>query len=294
MIRAAERWLHAPATGHRVAAFRILFALYLLAYFGSMLPHVPLLFSNQGVYTPYLFPDYAPAPALAWVLFAIMMLADVALLIGYRSELSARLMLLLFLYHYFLQIAVKQSSFDRLIVIYLVILCFADAGRVWGLDRRRAAGAAPSRWAERLLVMQTLMLYFGSGLWKAFNPAWHTGELLRSTLQSVWASPIAFAIVQQDFSEHTWTLFSRGIIAFELLIAPLLLARRTRPLGIAFGVGFHLFNTIVVVVPEFLVAATPYPLFIEPATLRRAVARCSSLLPRLRLATKRGDDTTSD
>jgi hypothetical protein len=274
------RLLYAPASGHRVAAFRILFALFLLGYFGVLLPHVTLLFSNRGVYLPYLLPDYAPSPAVAWFLFVSMFLLAVTLLFGYRSELSARLLLVLFLYHYFLQIAVKQSSFDRLIVIDLIVLCFADSGRVWGLDARRPR-LPPCAWAERVLAMQTAMLYFGSGLWKLFNPAWHTGVLLRSTLQGMFASPVAFAIVQRGFSEDTWTLFSLAIIGFELLIAPLLLVRRTRPLGLLLGVGFHLFNTVVLVVPEFLVAATPYPVFVEPTTLERFGRRCAVIVCRL-------------
>lgn len=280
MTSVFQRWLYAPSSGHRVAAFRILFALYLLAYFGIMAPHVTLLFSNQGVYLPYLLPDYAPSPVWAWLLFLSMFALTIALLLGYRSELVARLLLGLFLYHYFLQIAVKQSSFDRLIMIYLVILCFADSGRVWGLDARRA-GPTPTVFAERMLALQSLMLYFGSGLWKAFNPAWHTGALLHSTLESMWASPLAFAIAQRDFSEQAWTHFSWTIIVFELSVAPLLLLRRTRPLGILLGFGFHFFNTVVLVVPEFLVATTPYPVFIQPQTLERLGAR---VMQRLRPA----------
>jgi vitamin K-dependent gamma-carboxylase len=280
MSERLNRWLYAPASGHRSAVFRILLGLYLLAYFGVLLPHVTLLFSNQGVHVPYFLPDYAPAPTVAWLLFASMIALDLALLLGYRADLAARLLLLLFLYHYFLQMAVKQSSFDRLIIIYLLVLSFADAGRVFGLDARRP-GPRPCVWAERLLGLQTVMLYFGSGLWKALNPAWHTGTLLRSTLQGMWASPLAFAIVQRGFSDRVWTLFSLGIIGFELLLAPLLIVRRTRPLGILLGLGFHLFNTVVLVIPEFLVVATTYVVFVEPATLERVGRRCATLARRL-------------
>jgi hypothetical protein len=280
MSGVVARWLYAPAAGHRVALFRILFALYLLGYFGVQMPHVALLFSNRGVYLPYLLPDYAPAPVVAWLVFSSMLPLAVALLLGYRTELVARLLLLLFLYHYFLQIAVKQSSFDRLIAIYLIVLCFADSGRVWGFDARRS-GPAPNAWAERVLAMQSMLLYFGSGLWKLFNPDWHTGALLRSTLQGMFASPLAFAIVQRGFSDDTWTRFSLTIIGFELLVAPLLLVRRTRPLGLLLGAGFHLFNTVVLVVPEFLVAMTPYPVFVEPRALERMGQRCAALARRL-------------
>jgi hypothetical protein len=285
MTRLAAAWnrfFFAPASGERIAAFRVLFALYLLAYFGAMLPHVALLFSNQGVYVPYLVPDYAPPPALAWPTFAMMPVCALLLLVGYRTELAARALLLLFLYHYFLQLAVKQSSFDRLIVIYLAVLCFADSGRTWGLDARRAPAAAQTAWAERLVAAQSIFLYAGSGLWKLLNPSWHSGALLRSNLVGMWATPLGFELVRLGFSERTWTLFSWAIIALELVLGVLLLVRRTRPLGIVLGTLFHLGNCFVLVIPEFLVAVTPYPVFVEPRTLARFGERIARLTIRAR------------
>jgi vitamin K-dependent gamma-carboxylase len=270
-----DRFLYAPASGHRIAAFRILFALYMLGYLGALLPHVTLLFSNQGVYIPYRIPDIAPAPSLAWPLFIAMFACVLALLLGYRTELAARVLLVLFLYHYFLQLAVKQSVFERLIGIDVLVLCFADSGRVWGLDARRA-GAAPNAWAERVLAAQSVFLYSGSGLWKLSNPAWHSGALLRSTLQSVWATPFGFALVRHGFSDATWTAFSWTIIVFEVTLGPLLLWRPSRPFALALGTLFHALNCVVLVIPEFLVSVAPYPVFVEPATLQRwgaAVAR---------------------
>jgi hypothetical protein len=278
-----NRFFFAPASGERIAAFRILFALYLLAYFGAMLPHVPLLFSNHGVYVPYLVPDYAPAPALAWPLFLAMPACALLLLAGYRTELAARALLPLFLYHYFLQLAMKQSSFERLIAIYLAVLCFADSGRTWGLDARRAPRAAQTVWAERLIAAQSIFLYAGSGLWKLLNPSWHDGALLRSNMQSMWATPLGFALVRLDFSERTWTLLSWSIIALELALALLLLVRRTRPLGIVLGIAFHLGNCFVLVIPEFLVSVTPYPVFVEPRTLGRLGERVARLITRVRM-----------
>lgn len=275
MSPSLERFLFAPCAGHRTAACRVLFGLYLFAYFGSMLPHVPLMFSNQGIYQPYLVPDYAPGPALAWLLFLAMLALCCAFVVGYRSEGCARGLFVLFLYHYFLQLAVKQSSFDRLIAIDLLVFCFADSGRAWGFDARRP-GLAPCVWPERMLALQSVALYLGSGLWKLANPAWHTGALLRSTLQGMFATPLAFALVRAGFSDDTWTLFSFATIAFELALGPLLLIPSTRPLGIALGLGFHLFNSGVLAVPEFLVAACAYPVFVAPETLAALGERCVS------------------
>src|SRR5438477_10672178 len=84
-----ERFLYAPSSGYRLAVFRIVFGLFLLGYFGVLLPHVELMFSNRGVHLPYLFPDYAPPPAIAWTIFVVMLTLDVALVVGHRTELAA-------------------------------------------------------------------------------------------------------------------------------------------------------------------------------------------------------------
>jgi hypothetical protein len=256
---------------------------YLLAYFGGMAPHVPLLFSAEGVYVPYLVPDYAPPPVVAWLLFGAMLVATIALTVGYRTAISASLVLLLFLHHYFLQLAVKQSSFDRLIAIDLVVLCLADAGRVLGLDAARP-GPPPTRWGERVLQIQTVLLYLGAGMWKLFNPAWHGGVLLRSNLQGMFATPLAFALVQQGFSSRTWAMFSIAIIALELAIGVLLTIPRLRPLALVLGIGFHAVNCVVLVIPEFLVVLAAYPVFVSDARLERVVAwarRVMRLAPRV-------------
>ena len=273
-----NRWLYAPSSGHRVAAVRILLGAYLLAYFGGYASHVELSFSNHGVYVPYRVPDYAPSPAVAWALYLLALALCFALLLGYRARLAAPALLLLFGAAYFLQIGVKQSSFDRLIAIDLLVLCFADSGRVLGLDARRA-GAQPLVWPERMLQLQTVLLYFGPGVWKLLTPAWHSGMLLYSNMQGMWATPIAFAIVRTHQSIVTWTAFSWAIIAFELSLGPLLIIRPTRPFALALGAAFHALNCVVLVVPEFMIGVVAYPVFIEPATLARWAERCAAFLP---------------
>ena len=279
-LAAWNRFFHAPSGGQRIAAVRVALSLYLLAYFGSMAAHVPLLFSSEGVYLPYLVPDYAPPQAVAVALFALMVGATGALLLGYRTALFAPLLLALFLHHYFLQLAVKQSSFDRLIALDLLVLCFANSGRVFGLDARR--GPAPARWPERVLAIQTVMLYSGAGLWKLFNPGWHSGVLLYANLQGMWATPLAFTWVQQDLPPAFWAVSSWLIIALELLLGPLLIMRRTRPIALVLGAGFHLVNCVVLVIPEFLVCLASYPVFVREATLQRGFERVARLAQRLK------------
>jgi Vitamin K-dependent gamma-carboxylase len=273
MRGAAAAWdefFHAPSGGQRIAAVRIALGSFLLVYFGAMAPDIALLFSDQGVYVPYLLPDFAPPPAGAFALYAAMLTATCALLLGYRTALAAPLLLALFLHHYFLQLAVKQSTFDRLIAITLGVLCLADSGRCFGLDAARPARVAPTRWAERVVAIQCVLLYFGAGFWKLFNSGWHSGALLHANLQGMWATPLGFALVRLDLPQAFWAAASWSIIAFELLLGPLLIVRRTRRLAFALGAGFHLANCFVLMIPEFLVCLAAYPVFMREATLQRA------------------------
>ena len=282
LARAYDAFWLAESSGLRMAFFRIAFALYMLGYLGVLAPHVSVMFSDEGVYAPYLVPDLAPSPAVAHALFGAMLLLCCGLLAGYRTELCAAALLALYLHHYFLQLAVKQSSFERLIIIYLAVLMFAGAGQRLGLDGLRAR-APRVAWAERLIAAQSIFLYTGSGLWKAVNPAWHGGALLQSTFQGMWATPLGFAIARAELPAAAWTGLSLGVIALELSLGPLLFFRRTRPLGIALALGFHLSNWVLLFIPEFMVCVAALLVFAEEATLERLVARARELGARRRV-----------
>jgi hypothetical protein len=280
IVSAWNGFFFAPSSGHRVAAVRILVGLYVLAYFGPQLSEAALSYSNQGVYSPYLVPDYAPSPAVAYALVAMLLLLASCLVLGYRTRVCAPLLLALFGHHYFLGLGEKQSAFDRLLAIDLLILCFADSGRVFGLDARRP-GPPRVAWPERMLALQTVWLYLGPGIWKLFTPAWHSGVLLESNMQGMFATPLAFAIVRMGFSRTTWALMSWTVIVFELAMTPLLIARRTRTFALLLGVGFHLLNCFVLVIPEFLLSLATYPVFLDEAFLARQVTRATHAYRRL-------------
>lgn len=278
-----SRFWFSPCAAEPAAAFRVLLGLYLVVYLGRLLPHVTVLFSDQGVYVPYLVPDYAPPPLLAHVLFLAMLAACAALTLGYRQGLACALTLGLFLYHYFLQLAVKQSSFERLIVIYLVVLGLSGSSGTWTIGSTSGTKrTTPTVWTRRVLLLQTSMLYLGSGLWKALNPNWHTGALLQATLQGIWATPIAFAIVRLDLSDAAWTAISQGVIGLELLLGLAFLWPRTRTAAVFAGTAFHLANSFVLMIPEFLVCLAPYPLFLPASWSRQAGQRLSTLASRFR------------
>lgn len=255
-----------------MALFRAGFGLYLVVYFATLAPHVEVYFSSRGVYVPYLVPDWAPPPAFAWVLFATMELAAVLLALGLWPRAAAAVVLLLFAHHYFLQLATKQSSFERLIFIYLVILAFTKSHHALAPGPASRSAADIPVWPERLLRFQAIVLYLGAGAWKAFSPHWHTGALLYATFQGMWATPSAFWLVRQGFGEASWTLLSWSVIAFELGLAAALCFRRTRVVGVAAGTIFHLANCVLLTIPEFLLCIASYAAFLPEEPLRRALS----------------------
>ena len=166
-----NRFWFSPRAPQRMAGFRILLGLYMLAYCGALAPNVTLLFSSQGVYVPFLVPDYAPGPVGAWILFITMISLAAAVTIGFRTTLTAPLLLGCFLHHYFLSIAVSSSAFDRLIIIYLLVLTVAESGRAWTVSRNDSNAPHPAcGCGVRVLSMQDLILFFGSVLLNAMYP----------------------------------------------------------------------------------------------------------------------------
>jgi uncharacterized membrane protein YphA (DoxX/SURF4 family) len=252
-----------PLAPYPLAALRIAFGVYLFAYFSKYFSIVDLSFSNSGVYSPYLIPDIAPAPWLARAIYYFTLLATAALCLGACTRTAAVLVFLLFEYHYYLNFAVNNTAYDRLNTIILFILCFVDSGAAWSFDERntKATRLIPA-WQIRLLQFQLAAVYFGSGLWKLFNSLWHGGQMLKFNLASPWASSVGFGILSLQLPDWLFTALTWGVIVFELCAGIGLYFRRTRPIIMAIGIVFHLCNSFILVIPEFLNCVTLYAVFL--------------------------------
>src|SRR5579872_4931015 len=142
---------------HSLAAFRILFGSYLLIYFLRFAPDVELMFSTKGVYTPFLLPDLGLPVFGAWMAYFVMLLVIGAFILGFRTRFVTPVLLALFLYYYFLNLAVNNTAFDRLNIIFLAILCFADLDAAWAIREGRLQTGKRERlvsvWAIRLITI---------------------------------------------------------------------------------------------------------------------------------------------
>jgi len=277
-----ERLWFAPGSTLHVSAFRVLLGSYLLIYFLTFAPDVTLMFSNEGVYFPWRVPDYAPPPLVAWVIYVVTLLSMGALTLGLRTQVTAPLTLVLFLHHYFLQMAVKHSTFERLIIEWLLLLCFV-VPRNGGQDAASSVhgSAQAAGWTTRLIRFQTVMLYLGAGLWKAANPHWRSGVLLKATLQGMWSTDAGFWLVRTVETDAGFALLSQSVIVGEILVGVLFCLPRAYPLAIAGGVIFHLSNVVFLAIPEFVVCIAPYVFFVDAATLQRWFERVRTSLVSL-------------
>ena len=253
-----NRFWFAEASPRSYALFRIALGVFLLAYFLPLLPRVPLLFSSEGVYLPVLIPDFAPPPAVAWAVYGAFLLLLALFTVGVRTAVVAPLVLGGFLYHYLLNLAASDTAYDRLTGIFLAVACLAPLDGAWAAagGRRRPVTV----FAARLLTLQLAFLYTGSGLWKLWNPQWHSGGILELTLLGPWGSDWGRAVATAGLPAPAWDFMAWGVIGFEILAGPLLFVPRARVVVLVLALGFHLAVWVFLQIPEFLVCATAFPL----------------------------------
>lgn len=287
-----DRFWFSEGPTHGLAAFRILFGAYCLLRWLSLLPHVPLFFSGQGLYFPFF---EAPAHGfnslgdllgwisspvsieVAWVLYSATLLLLVLAILGLWTKTVLTLYLASFLYHYLLYFHMQNTSYDRLAVIFLALLLLSPCARVWSLDSRRArrrgakVGESAVLWTQKLICMQVAIMYLGTGLFKISFPVWSSGEVLHSAMMSDWGTWLSFWILGLGLSMG-W--FDLGVLltkVFEISAGPLLFHPRLKWLVFAAGFVFHLSIALLLNLWQFMLMPLTYVLFVDPARVREWV-----------------------
>lgn len=297
VISAWDNYWFCEISPYPISAFRILFGIYLFIYFIRFLPNVEIMFSNLGIYSPFGIPDIASPLPIAWIIYLLTIGVILMFTVGFWTRFTAPLLLLLFLYYFFLNFAVKNCSYDRIIIIFLFMLSLGKINSVWSLkfaqnkfqvnfqdrfqDRSKdqfqnkntliidSDDKEPkvSAWLTRILCLQVILLYFGAGLYKLFQPAWSNGEILKMTLVSNWGTPLAFWIANLNLPNWLYDSITITTVWAETLFGFLLCIRPIQKYIFFFGFLFHLFVWILLSIPEFMLCVITYVLFVEPKVL---------------------------
>ena len=286
--RTWNHWWLRKAPPHGIAILRILFGLHLLWFFGHMLPHVPMLFSNAGITLPndilipqFLLPLFTPpSPLIAWIIFTVMILSLFTFTIGMGTRLSACIASILYLYYTGLSFHQGMTSFMRLFLFILIVFTFSDAGKTFSYEMWRKKGSffawePGSVLTQRLIAIQITATYLGVGWQKVWLPDWQGGEILFYSFQSMWATPIAWWFLKQDFPMWVYSGMVLTVTYFETALPFGLWIRPLRKWFMIGGVLFHAgISLFLKAIWWFYPMIAAYITFFEPEDVYKFLCGC--------------------
>jgi hypothetical protein len=188
--------------------------------------------------------------------------------VGLRYRVATSLFFLGFTYLFLLDQARYLNHFYFLILLsFLLIL--VPANRAFSFDAligpKRADRRIPA-WSIWILRFQLLVLYGFAGIAK-LNGDWLRGNPLRDWLAPLSAHRIIGGLFQSEAAPY---LLSYGGLLLDLLVGPLLLWRRTRPLAFLALASFHAMNAWLFQIGIFpWIALACSTIFFEPDWPRR-------------------------
>jgi vitamin K-dependent gamma-carboxylase len=266
--------LFAPITVAPLAYFRIAFGLMM---FWEMWRYIDFGWIDRYYVEPTFFFSYygfdwvKPLSAGGmYAVFAVFGALAFCIMIGFAYRLVMPLFTLVFTYIFLLDQTQYLNHF-YLIVLLSLMMCFVPAHRAWSVDAwlfPRLTQLPLRLWMLRLFQFQLFVVYFFGALAK-INPDWLQGEPMRMWL----ADRTGFPVFGQFFTEEWMVyLFVYGGILVDLIALPLFCWRRTRWLGLAMLVSFHIVNARLFSIGIFpwLMLAT-LPLFVPLAWWERVL-----------------------
>jgi hypothetical protein len=120
-------------------------------------------------------------------------------------------------------------------------------------------------WCLWIFILQLFIVYTYASVAKMY-PDWIAGEVTKNLMANKRDFPIVGGILQQSWVHYMLTYVG---IAFDLLVIPLLLWKRTRVFIFCCAIVFHLFNSFVLhigIFPYMSLALCIF--FFEPETIR--------------------------
>jgi vitamin K-dependent gamma-carboxylase len=270
-----------PVDAASLALFRVAFGVILLwevaRYEDPSHDWVERYFVQPRYHFPYGKLDFIhPLPSAGMhALFLGIALAAVLVALGlfYRW---AMLYLAAALTYVFLLDATNYLNHMYLVCLLATILFIVPAHGAYSFDALRRgnpqSGSVPA-WGLNLVRFQIAVPYFFGGIAK-LNADWLSGKPLDVWLARRSDLPLVGELLAR---EHAPLVFAWGGMLLDLLAAPLLLARRTRPFMFGAILFFHLSNSRLFhigIFPWFMILAST--IFFPPDWPKRLLARLAS------------------
>jgi Vitamin K-dependent gamma-carboxylase len=178
------------------------------------------------------------SPLGIYSLYALLIVASVGVILGYKYQLAAWVQFLSFTY---IELIDKTYYLNHYYFVSLAsfILCFLPANRLFSIDvnfRKVSSFSHVPAWCVWVLKLQLGIVYFYAGLFK-INTSWLLDAMpLRLWLPAHSDMPLLGYIFNFTATAYAFSWFG---MLYDLSIPFLLLYRKTRPWAYLAVVGFH-------------------------------------------------------
>ncbi|WP_294819920.1 HTTM domain-containing protein [uncultured Flavobacterium sp.] len=240
------------------------FGAILTGWVKSNMADVKFTFSHIGM--EWLQP--LPGTGMYWY-FAAMGILGLLVMLGYKYRLSIGLFTLLWAGSYFMQKTSYNNHYYLLLLVCFIML-FLPAHRYASLDAKLDPGIkrlTMPAWCSWIMIAQVSIVYFYATVAK-FYPDWLDGTFTRDLLErSVTNHGLREFMTQKWF----YLFIAYAGIAFDMLVVPLLLYKKTRTMALIASVIFHIFNSITLQIGIFPFFALSFVVFFYPPEKIRQV-----------------------
>ena len=203
-----------------------------------------------------------------YAVFGLMGLASLGVIFGFKYRISIIALTLLWSLAYFGQ---KTSYNNHYYLMWLIglMMCFLPANASASFDAKINPAIKKNympQWIRWAFIIQVSCVYIYATVAK-FYPDWLDGTVTRNMFMSMKNMP---DYVQNLFRKTEFQLFIAYMgIAFDGLIVPALLWKRTRWLAIIASLIFHIFNSITLQIGVFPYFALSFCIFFfQPNQIR--------------------------
>ncbi|WP_324675903.1 HTTM domain-containing protein [Hymenobacter sp. GOD-10R] len=246
MLRRLTTCLFRPIDIAWLVVFRISAgSLLALEQAGSLALGYSREYTEPRFHFSYLFTQWLPVPPPVGMygLHLLAILGGIGVAAGWRYRASAAALWLAYTWLFL----VEQTRYINHFYLYCLVagwLFFIPAHRAASADVRTGRvsySAHLPNWTRLVLLFQLSVVYLYAGLAK-LNTDWLTNSPLVLWLQAKSTRPVVGPLLAQPWLPP---LMSYAGLAFDLLVVPALLWRRTRPWAFGAAAFFHLSNVVI-------------------------------------------------
>ena len=201
--------------------------------------------------------------------FAIMGVLGLLVMAGYKYRISMAAFTILWAGVYFMQ-KTSYNNHYYLLVLVCLMMCFLPAHRYASVDARlnpKIRSLIMPAWCSYVMIIQVSIVYFFATLAK-FYPDWLDGTFTKNLLDTTVINPALHDIMTQKWF---YLFIAYAGIAFDLLVVPLMLFKRTRTVAFIASLIFHIFNSVTLKIGIFPFFALSFAVFFFPPDKIRKV-----------------------